>query len=177
MAFTPSITEQQIFTALTTFLAAVLPVGVPTVQLPINRAPMPLPVPGFVGISTSMQKRLMTNLDTWDQSAPLPASIVIEQAVKIAVKLDCYGADAFDWANTLATLMRDEYAVTALAPTLAPLYVDDPRYIALTDGEAQYEKRFIVMSYFQYNPVISTPMQFMDAAEADLINVQERYPA
>jgi hypothetical protein len=176
MPFTVSITEQDLYTALSAFLATVLPAGVVTVQLPINRAPMPAPVPGFVGISTSMQKRIMTNLDRWDQNDPAPASIDIEQAVKFSVKLDCYGADSFDWATMLSTLLRDEYAVTALAPTMAPLYTDDPRFMALTDGEAQYEKRWIVLAQFQYNPVITTPMQFMDAAAADLINVDVSYP-
>lgn len=177
MPLTPSITLQDVYTDLRTFLLSVLPVGVPVVQLPVNRASMPAPSPGFVGMTVRQPSRIMTNLDKWDAAALAPTAIDIEQAVKLTVKLDCYGADSGDWSVMLSTVLRDEYGVTALAPTLAPLYTDDPKFGPLVDGEEEYEQRWIVEAYLQYNPVVSVPMQFANTAQiADIINVDEAYP-
>jgi len=176
MPLAVSITQQAVYTALRAFLVSVLPAGVPVVQLPVDRASMPPAVPGFVGMTARVQSRIMTNLDKWDAAALAPTTIEIEQAVKLAVKLDCYGAESADWAVILSTVLRDEYGVTALAPTLAPLYTDDPKFGFLVDGEEQYEQRWIVEAYLQYNPVVVVPMQFANAAEVALINVDEAYP-
>jgi hypothetical protein len=176
MPLSVSITQQDIYAALGAFVASVVPTGVKIVQLPVDRAAMPAPVPGFVGMTANLQTRIMTNLDRWSPGDPAPSAIDIEQAVKLTVKLDCYGAAAADWAVMLSTVLRDEYGVTALAPTLAPLYTEMPRFMPLTNAEEQYEQRWIVEAYLQYNPVISTPMQFADAASADLINVDVSYP-
>lgn len=171
-----SITQQDIYAALGAFIVSVVPTGVAVVQLPVDRAAMPPPEPGFVGMTANLQTRIMTNLDRWNHSDPDPSAIDIEQAVKLTVKLDCYGAAAFDWAIMLSTVLRDEYGVTALAPTLAPLYTEMPRFMPLTNAEEQYEQRWIVEAQLQYNPVVSTPMQFADAASVDLINVDVSYP-
>lgn len=176
MPLAVSISLQDVYTALGAFLTSVLPAGVQVVQLPIDRVAMPPTDPGFVGMTASLQSRIMTNLDKWDLSAINPNSIDIEQAVKLAVKIDCYGADAGDWAVILSTVLRDEYGINALAPVLAPLYTDDPRFAPLIDGEEQFEQRWIVEALLQYNPVVPTPMQFANTAAADIINVDEAYP-
>lgn len=169
-------TLDDVYTKLGTFIESVVPAGVPVIQLPVDRASMPPPVPGFVGMRAMLQARIMTNLDRWNPADVAPVAIEIEQAVRLTVQLDCYGASAGDWAVMLSTVLRDEYGVTALAPVLAPLFTDDPRFAPLIDGEEQYERRWIVPAVMQYNPVVSTPMQFADAAEADLINVDVRFP-
>lgn len=169
-------TFDALFAALGTFIESVVPAGVPVIQLPENRASMPSPVPGFVGMRATIQTRIMTNLNRWNPADVNPAAISIEQAVRLMVQLDCYGADSGDWAAILSTVLRDEYGVTALAPTLAPLYADEPKFAPLIDGEEQYERRWIVGAVMQYNPIVSTPMQFADTADADLINVDVSYP-
>lgn len=169
-------TLDQLYTALGTFIEGVVPVGVPVIQLPENRAAMPPAVPGFVGMTARTQARIMTNLDRWDPQDLDPDAIAIEQAVRLHVQLDCYGVSSGDWAVMLSTVLRDEYGCTGLAPLLAPLYCSDPRFAALVDGEEQYERRWIVEAVLQYNPVTSTPMQFAAEADANLINVDEAYP-
>jgi len=176
MPLAVSITQQDVYAALGAFVVSVVPAGVAVIQLPVDRAAMPPPVPGFVGMTANLQTRIMTNLDRWNPADPAPVAINIEQAIKLTVKLDCYGPAAADWAVMLSTVLRDEYGVDALAPTLAPLYTEMPRFMPLTNAEEQYEQRWIVEAQLQYNPVVSTPMQFANAASADLINVDVSYP-
>lgn len=177
MALAISITEQQVYKAIGDFVQSVLPAGVVVMQLPVNRVAMPQPSPGFVGMRAGLQSRIMTNIDSWDLTADTPTTIDIMQAVKLGMMLECYGPTAWDWAVLLSTLLRDEYGITALAPSgVAPLYTDDPRFAPLVDGEEQYENRWLVNAVLQYNPVVSTPMQFADTAEAGIINVDVEYP-
>lgn len=161
------------------FIASILPAlpgdTPPVIQMPANRTSMPLPVPGFVGMTPSLQRRIATNFENWERDGN-PDSVEYEQSVSVAVQCDFYGSRAADWATMFATVMRSEYACRQLAPIAAPLYNDDPRFAPLVDGEEEYESRWIVTAYVQYNPVTSTPEQFATTLEADLINVDVSYP-
>lgn len=183
MSLVVSPTLDQIFKALGDFVVTVVspsgapPLAVPCIQLTENRVSMPPPVPGFVGMWLRSQERIMTNLDRWNPQDAAPAAIAIEQAVMLKMQLDCYGAASGDWAVMLSTVLRDEFAVSALAPAnLAPLYAAAPRFAPLIAGEEQYERRWIVEAFLQYNPVTSTPMQFADRAAITTIEIDEAYP-
>lgn len=176
MTLAVSITLDDIYTKVGDFLESVLPAGVEVIQIPQNRVATPEPDPGYVGMTLSLQGRIMTNLDQWDAADVAPTEINILQAVRLTMQLDCYGADSGNWAVILSTVLRDEYGITALAPVVAPLYCDGPRFAPLVAGEEQYEQRWIVGAVLQYNPVVSTPMQFADTATVGLINVDEAYP-
>lgn len=76
----------------------------------------------------------------------------------------------------LETLLRDETACVALAPTCQPLYSSDATLVPLDDDEQQYEQRWMIEAVLQYNPVTTTPMQFANTLEVTLINVDETYP-
>src|SRR5205823_3916267 len=124
------------YKALGDFLETILPAGVLIIQSNENRVSMPPPDPGFVEMTARVQGRIMTNLDKWDPQAVAPVSIDIEQAVRLAMQLDCYGVASGDWATILSTVLRDEYAINALAGTgLVPLYTDNPMFAALVPGE------------------------------------------
>jgi len=167
-------TLDQLYAKLGDFIESVVPVGVVVCQMPTNRTAMPPPVPGFVGMTARVQARIMTNLDSWVDIDP--TTIEIEQALRLAVTLNCYGAASSDWAVILQAVLRDEYAVGPLKPILSPLYTDEPMFAPLVDGEEEYEARWIVPAFLQYNPVVSVPQQFASTLTADLINVDERYP-
>lgn len=174
LVVTPTLDD--VYTKLGGFIEGVVPAGVPVIQQPVNRAAMPPPSPGFVGMTARVGERIMTNLDHWNPADVAPTDIAIEQAVHLSVQLDCYGVASGDWAIMLSTVLRDEFGCTGLAPILSPLYCDDPRFAPLIDAEEQYEYRWIVGAVLQYNPVTSIPMQFANVAEATLINVDESYP-
>lgn len=168
-------TLQDVYTLLRAFLIGVVPAGVVILQGLANRVAMPPPVPGFVAMTAVLLNPHRTPVETWDHNNPNPAAIAFEQGTLIRIQLDCYGETSADWAVMLMTMLRTDYACRALAP-VAPLYADNPIQAALIDAEAQYEQRWIVGANLQYNPVTSTPMQFANAAQVDLINVDERYP-
>jgi len=146
-----------------------------------NRAAMPPAAPGFVMMQATVTKRLRTNIDRWDLTAPAN-SIDTEQGTQIRVQLDLYGESAGDWGVILCTLLRSEYACTILAgadpanPTCVPLYSADPFNAPLDDSEAQYESRWTLEAILQYNPVTTVPAQFADTLTVTLINVDETYP-
>lgn len=144
---------------------------VPLVQGQPNRAPMPN-VP-FMLMQAFRAGRLSTNIDTWMPITQLQKS---EQKTKVKVQLDCYGPDSETWATLVSTLWRDFYACDQLAPTGQPLYSDEPFQGALIDGEEQYEERWTVELYLQYNPVTTVAQQSANALAATVINVDERYP-
>lgn len=162
-----------VYTALSALIASVVPTGVEIVQGIDNRVPMP--ESAFVQMTAIAQYRLRTNEDTWETTGD-PTTIESEMGARLDVQIDCYGPDSLAWATMLQTLLRDEYACDALAPTCQPLYAEDPRMIPLTNGEDQYEQRWLVMAVLQYNPITSTPMQFADTLDLTLINVDEAYP-
>lgn len=175
MTLVVSLTTDDIYKKLGDMLVGILPAGVKVIQGWPDRAAMPEPVPGFAAMSCNLLKTLRTPVQTWDTSNLNPNALSIEQGTKVRVQVDFYGAQSGDWAIILATVMRNDYACTALAP-MAPLYCDDPKQAPLVNAEAQYESRWIVDTYLQYNPVITAPMQFADELNATLINVDERYP-
>lgn len=149
---------------------------VPVIQLQSNRTSMPPPVPGFVGMTPRVQARIATNVERGWYGEVDPQAIQLEQSVRVAVQCDFYGAASSDWAAMFSTVMRSEYACRQLAPIVAPLYVDPPRQAPLISGEEEYEQRWIVTAYVQYNPVTSTPEQFANTLEATLTNVDVEYP-
>ncbi len=61
---------------------------------------------------------------------------------------------------------------------MTPLHADDPKQMALVNGEEQYEQRWMVLANLQYNPTVNVPMQFFpDPAIDGIINVEVEYPS
>lgn len=135
-----------------------------------------MPATGFVQMTRSAQKRLSTNVASYeDQPAATPAveAEVTLQAVDYAIQVDCYGPQAADWAGVLSTMFWSTIACEFLeAYGIDPLYLDDPIPLPLVNGEQQYEERWSLKLHLQYNPAMTTPMQFMGTAKVTLINVE-----
>jgi len=174
---TPSIVERQIYVAVKAFLVTVTGLDPALViqGLP-NRSSMPPASPGYVTMQLTLGTRLNYNIDTWDATDPAPTAITSETHWKERIQVDFYGAAAGDWSRVFAGLWKDETACLALEPVCDPLYAHDPLLAPLDDSEQQYESRWTVEAFLQYNPVVSVPMQFADTLEVTLINVDEAYP-
>lgn len=173
MALFVSLTLQDVYTRMANVLRDIVPAEVPVIQGWENMVPMP--VGPFVLMRAVMQTPHRTPVETYDTTNPDPAAISIEQGILVRMQCDHYGPLSFDWAATLTAIMRTEYGCGLMVP-MSPLYCKEPKQAAITNAEAQFEQRWIVDALLQYNPVISTPMQFADQAEIDLIEVDERYP-
>lgn len=175
----PSIVQLQIYTVVQAFLATVTGLDSSLViqGLP-NRSAMPLANPGYVTMQITGGDRLNYNLDTWDPTDPDPTAIASETHWKVRMQIDFYGQASGDWSTVLAGLWKDETACLALEPVCDPLYANGPMLGALDDSEAQYEARWTVEAFLQYNPVATVPMQFTTGVvgPVTLINVDEAIP-
>ena len=140
-----------------------------------NRVATPAASPGFITYQAILQKRLNTNIETWDPTDPAPTIVSAEMHVDMLLQIDCYGAASLSWATMLQTLLRSNAGCVALAPVCQPLYTDDPHMMPLDDTEEQYEQRWVVEAHIQYNPVTGVTVQFANALNATLIEVQEAY--
>lgn len=171
---TPTLTD--VYTKLKAFLVVVTGLDPKVIVQGLgNRVPTPLPAGGWVAMTATALNPHRTPVELFDHDAPNPDAIAFEQGTLVRIQCDCYGPTSQEWAVSLMTTLRTSYACDFFAP-FAPLYADNPIQAALTNAEAQYEQRWIVGANLQYNPVVSTPMEFADTLEANLINVDERFP-
>lgn len=106
----------------------------------------------------------------------------VQQASKATIQLDFHSADSSsaDLAQTVTTLMRDEYATNQFAnqsPSydVTPLYASDARQMPFTNDQNQVENRWVVEAVLQANAVVKVPQQFSDAVAVDVISVEEAY--
>lgn len=173
MTVTVSPSQSVVMTALRTLILDLITCEV--VQGLGNGVPMPLGA--FIAITPLFQTRLSTNVDSYADPTPTTGTKAAQQSVQYTVQIDCYGPDSSDWAVILSTMLRDEYACLSMAPDVQPLSADDPRMAPLIDGEQQYEQRWTITALLQYNPVVSTPMQFFTQANVGLVDVDAAYPA
>jgi hypothetical protein len=167
---------QTVYAALVAFVMSVtgLPIS-SVIQGLSNRTAMPLP--GFAVIQSINMRRLRTNIDSWAQVSPPPATQTIEQGLELTVQIDLYGPSSGDWAFMVSTLLRDEYGCDALAPSCQPLHADEARMMPLIAGEEQYEERWSVDCRLQVNPVTTIPQQYAKVLDLTLINVPEEFPS
>lgn len=175
MAATISLTDQDVFTALRAFLVAILPANTPVVQAQDNLVPMP--VSGFVAMTSKSTERLETNLDAYTDTGTNPGTRGQTVPTRYVIQIDVYGADSPQWAAIIQGLFRSSYALETFPATVRPLHADDPIQIPLINGEHNYEQRWKLDAHMQYNPVITTSQDFADTLSASLVSVERTYPA
>lgn len=169
-----SITEQQVFTALWNFLTLILPANVAVVQGQANMVAEPA-VPDFVVMTPLLRERLSTNQDTF-QPSPLPAPALGQTTAlaptKITYQLDVHGPNSADNAQTISTLLRDDYAVQSFINSglgdITPLHASDPSQQPFTNAEGQYETRWIVEAVLQANIAVTVPQDYATALKVTL---------
>lgn len=138
----------------------------------INLVPMP-PTP-FINMLAMVSGRVSTNEVFYDGTAQTQ---ITQQSTKVKMRMDFYGPLAHDWATIIETLWRDTVGCNALAPVCAPLYSNEPMQSTLVNGEENYEDRWILEAFLQYNPRITTPQQSaVPPYRLKVYNVDEKYP-
>ena len=165
MAATVLPTHSTVFTAIRAFILAVIP-GYQVIQ---GRENLVAPISEGVVITPLFQNRLSTNSHTYhdqgeDPEAD-PGTETTEQAVQLSIQIDCYGPMAASWAAILSTLWRDEIACTAMGASVQPIDADDPQALDFHSPDEQgYVQRWMLTARLQYNPAVTTPMDFFDTA-------------
>ena len=167
---TPSITDNDVFTALRSFLLLILPSGTEVMQAQDNNVPMP--VSGFVTMNNVNKKRLATNVHEYRRTVAPDGFRDVLTPTQYTIQLDFYGESSGDWAAVAQMMLRDEYATSNFPDGIKPLYADDPIQMPLIDGEMNYTQRWKLQAVLQYNPTVSMAQQF-----ASQINVHVNDPA
>lgn len=173
---TVSITSAQLYTIIGQFIQAVIGVDPATsVTVAVTRGQLnlvPMPNSAFVNVQLFTMGRLRTNVHTYTSDQ----QVQVEVGTKVKVRLDFYGPLAEDWSKAVTGLWRDNYGCAFLASVGAPLYDGDAIQAALVNGEEQYENRWIVELFLQYNPVITVPQQSAITLKVKVKNVDETFP-
>ena len=169
---TISITQDQLFLAVWTYLTSII--DCPVIRGLQNRTPEPLG--DFIVMTPLFQKRLSTNENSFSDPTPTTGTQNSQQSIQWTVQLDCHGMAAANRAAILTTLLRDSAGCDGLAPLVQPLYCEDPHQMPFINGEQQYEEVWSIDAVFQYNPVVTTPMQFFATATVGIIEVDVTYP-
>jgi hypothetical protein len=156
-----------LFVKIRAWLLTLVPSGTPVVRGYVNGVPQPNG--NHVIITGLFERRLRTNVNSYDDDGGSGGTKAIEQGTEIHVQFDYYGSDAANWAARVSTLFRDESAVAAMSPEVSPLYIDDARNIPLVTGEEIYLTRFTSTAVLQYNPVTTIPQEFAGSAVVGLV--------
>lgn len=178
MFFTAAPTRVDVFTALRSFLLAVLPAGIEVVRAQVNRVPQP-PGTDYVVMTPISTTRLTTNVDVWADritGGTSSGGVTAVQSGQVVIQCDVFGPNSADNAATVTTLLRglwstDWFAANAPAG-ITPLFADDPRQIVFQDGEQQSEDRWSIDVNLQVDQTVTTPQDF-----ADVVTVNIRAPA
>lgn len=174
MSATISITDTDVFTAMRTFLVAVLPTGAEVVKAQDNGVPMPKVQ--FVAMNNNGYMRLNTNIDTYVDTGANPSQKKIETHTEYRIQLDFYGADSSSWAAMVYGAFRDSYASDLFPTTIQPLYTDNPIQMPLITGEEQYLQRWKMQASLQINPVVTVNQDLAKALSVGLGSVDVSFP-
>lgn len=153
------------------FIVSIVPAGTPVLRGPIDRAAYPNV--DFVLMTPVYRVPLRTTIVTDDGVD----TATWEQGTKVELQIDLYG-DTFgaDWCAMFSTLWKTEYACDALGTTCSPLYTDGGRQMPLVTGEEQYLERWMVRTFLQYNPTVSTPQDYADTVDITVVSVDQAFP-
>jgi len=175
LTVTPS--EDDVVTALRAYLLDLVPVGLEVVQAQDNRVPEPKG-PDFILMTPIRRMRLATNVtehDTFDQIS------AATQATQFDYQIDIHGPDGGNLCQIITTMTRGEYATEWFEknhPGVSPLYANDPKQMPFSsNGESQYEERWIVEISLQANPVVAFPQQSATELAIGIKSVEAEFPA
>lgn len=166
MSYSLTITEDQVFTALQSFLQALT--GAAEVwKADDNRVPMPNAP--FIAMTPVGRIRISTNVETTQDGL---TTSMESQPTRFSIQVDCYGASSGDWAQIIATAWRSDIGATFLDPLgVDPLYADDAKFQSFVNGEQQFEPRWTLTLHLQANIALLAPQQYMSTAKINLTNV------
>ena len=171
MTISVDINDQDVFTAMRAYIASIVGDAVEIIQGLDNDVPMPKG--NFVVMTSLGMERLGTNLKAYNS---VNQTATITTPYKYNIQLDFYGSDSQKWAAAVKALFFDDYAVSQFPDNIAPLYMDDAVQMALINGEQQYEQRWRVSTYLQYNPSITVTQQSATSIDVGLYPIDVLQP-
>ena len=177
MSVTISITKSQLQTALRTFLIGLLGSSWQIIEGQDNRVPMP--VGNFVVMTSMTVGYIATPQESWSAGSANPGVDSAKTSSQWRCQLDFYGTGAQDAATAVSRIIRTTYACdqfTASGVDMQPLYAEEPKNLTMINAENQYESRWSFDFVAQFNPVVSTPLDFADSLTVELAEVDAVFP-
>lgn len=131
---------------------------------------VPMPVDPFITITLTGQRRLSTNSHKYVDPISTVGTVDNRQAIAVEFQVDCFGPESADWAISISSVWRDQYATDLFRQIdAAPLYADNPRMMPFDNSMQNYEQRWITLLTLQFNPSTITPMYFFDNLPVTLL--------
>jgi hypothetical protein len=161
--YVASIVLDSVFDALGAFIQPFVGT-VQIVRAQVNRVAMP------VGSFVELTEISSTDLEVpryWYDNTNQQRNIIGPK--RLAIQADFYGASAGDWCAAVKTAWKTPYAVAQFPVGIAPLYCDDGHEAPLITGEEQYERRWILGMFLQYNPIVIVPQQSADELKMNIL--------
>jgi hypothetical protein len=171
-----SITESQLYAALRTFLLGIAGNVWQVVKAQDNRVAMP--TGNFITMTSLTLPILSTSKESWIDPGSNPGTQNNLTSTGWRVQLDVYGPGAQDMALMISRLVRTDYACDQFAASgvdVQPLYAEEPRNTTLINAEQQYEERWTLDVHAQFNPIVTTPLDFADDLKAGLVEVDTTF--
>ena len=177
-----TITEQQLYLALWTFLKDLaLPGlasdGTSVVQGQDNRVSQL--TGNYIVMQSLYMPILSTNKTRWTPGSANPGIEGNARSQEWVCQLDVYGENASDIAAIISLVTKTPYAADRFATygvDMEPLYATEPRQTTMINGEQQYESRYTLEFHAQYNPVVTTPLDFATQLRIGLAEVDTKFP-
>lgn len=177
MSVTISITDDAILAAVRTYLLGVLGAGWQVVVTQDNRVPMPNG--NFVTMTRMGAALLSTPRSKWVDPGTNPGSDQAKTSARARFQLDFYGAGAADAIHIVSTLFRTRYSCDKFAGSgleVQPLYAEDPRNTTMVNAEQQYQERWTMDAFLQFNPVVTVDLEFASSLTATVVEVDTKFP-
>ncbi|WWQ12989.1 hypothetical protein PQ43W_43 [Ralstonia phage PQ43W] len=112
----------------------------------------------YVVISPGVLQRQDQGDRTYD---PANGLINVGRRAIYSYQVDCYGPQAPDYANIITVAWNSIWTAEQLSGgALQALYADEPVQLNITNGEMQYEQRFMCKLFAQVNHSLALPQGF-----------------
>jgi hypothetical protein len=135
--------------AVADFLQPLIP-SATIVRGQVNDVPAPLP-PSIV--ITEVGKPQYTT--TRSKLNYLIGTMTYLQPVQLRLQIDFYGNTGGEMSGIATTMLRSLYGTENFPDGVEPLYCTDPFQAPLTTGEKQFEVRWTMELYVQYNAPVT----------------------
>jgi len=172
-----SITDEALLATVRAYLLAVLGSGWGVFVTQDNRVPMPNG--NFVMMTRMGSLLLATPTGKWVDPGTNPGTVESKTSARGRFQLDFYGEGAADAVHIVQALFRTRYTCDQLAGSgleVQPLYAEDPKNTTMVNAEQQYQERWTLDAFIQFNPVVTVPLDFASALEATVVEIDTKFP-
>ena len=157
MTYVSSISVDQVIDALQSFVAQFMPANANIVRAQVNRVALP---PNPVAVLTELQQ---IDLEVpFSEYLPNDNAATIYGPSQINIQIDFYDRQSGEYCKAVKSALRSSWGFDQFPDNIKPLYTSDGMQSPLTTGEEQYESRWTLTVFMQYNPTVTVTQQFAD---------------